>query len=255
MALIEALNAVGVALAANPTSSQTTQSLGKHLTLAALGIQIGVVIIFVLLAGTFHFRVLRFFSSVSPPSSSLTPPSPSVPGKKQKEKKREVITTPLKTLYLSTALIFARCVYRLVEHAGNTTVRLRDLQALRALTPVLRYEWFFYVFEAGLMLVNSLLWNAWHPGRCAPAVVRGLFYLAGDGTEIMMSEEEERDGRSVLARVGNVFTFGVFFRRKKTAGEGGMKRKRGTRDRDGGGGGGGFEELRELTSVSRGEGS
>jgi len=223
MALVEALNAVGVALAANPTSSQTTQSLGKHLTLAALGIQIGVVVIFVVLAGTFHLRVLRFFSPVP-----------------EKYRRRMVVTTPLRVLYVSTALIFARCVYRLVEHSGNTAVRLRDPEALRGLTPVLRYEWFFYVFEAGLMLVNSLLWNVWNPGRYSPPlVVRGL-YLARDGTE--MKSEEESDGRSVLARVGNVLTFGIFFRRNM---KGGKKRSKTT-------GEAGFEELRELNSVSRG---
>lgn len=27
---------------------------------------------------------------------------------------------------------------------------------------VVRYEWFFYVFEASLMLCNACLWNLWH---------------------------------------------------------------------------------------------
>ena len=187
MALVEALNAVGVALAANPTSSHSSQELGKHLTLAALAIQLAVIAIFLVLAGIFHWRCARANTHA---------------------KKR--VKTPLLTLYASMALIFVRCVYRLVEHTGNTTVRLRDIEALRALTPILRYEWFFYVFEATFMLLNSVLWNVWNPGRyLAPNV-----HLAPDGQTEIEGSTDKSDERPLLAKVGSMVTFGIFFRNK-----------------------------------------
>lgn len=182
MALIELLNALGVSLAANPASSTTQQNLGKHLILAAISLQLLLILTFAILASLFHRRC----------AASHTRP--------------RAVTTPLYTLYASMALIFVRCVYRLVEHTGNTTVRLRDAEALRGLSPLLREEWWFYVFEAALMLVNSVVWNVWNPGR----YLKGNVRLAEDGrTEVEV--EEKVDRRSVWAKVGNVLTFGVLF--------------------------------------------
>ena len=185
MALVEALNAIGVALAANPTSSHGQQNLGKHLTIAALAIQLAVIIVFVVLAGIFHRGCLN---------ANI---------------RAKAVSTTLITLYTSMALIFIRCIYRLVEHMGNTTVKLKDIGALRSLTPILRYEWFFYVFEATLMLLNSVLWNVWNPGRYLPRDS----YLARDGTTAMRGEKNS-DDRPLLAKVGSVVTFGMFFRNK-----------------------------------------
>jgi hypothetical protein len=185
MGFVEFLNGLGVALAANPASSATQQHIGKYLIIAAISLQLIMIITFAILAGLFHRRCAR---------SNILP---------------RAVAAPLYTLYTSMALIFVRCLYRLVEHTGNTTVRLGDAEALRALSPLLREEWYFYVFEATLMLVNSVIWNVWNPGRYLRANVR----LAEDGkTEVAM--EEKVDPRSLLARVGNVLTFGVFFRDK-----------------------------------------
>jgi hypothetical protein len=187
MGFVEFLNGLGVALAANPASSATQQHLGKYLILAAISLQLIMIIAFAVLAGLFHRRCAR--ANILPRAAAAA--------------------APLYTLYASMALIFVRCLYRLVEHTGNTTVRLGDGEALRALSPLLREEWYFYVFEAALMLVNSVIWNVWNPGRYLRANIR----LAEDGrTEVEM--EEKVDPRSLLARVGNVLTFGVFFRDK-----------------------------------------
>lgn len=191
MALVEALNALGVALAAKPTSSQSQQTLGRNLIIAALAIQLVVIVIFVLLAALFHRRCAK--------ANIHT----------------KAVSTPLITLYMSMSLILIRCIYRLVEHLGNTTVDIDDLEALKALSPILRYEWFFYVFEATLMLVNSLLWNVWSPGRYLPKDYH--IYLARDGrTEI--EGEEQSDDRPLLAKAGSVLTFGFLFRNKKEHG-------------------------------------
>lgn len=187
MALVETLNALGVALASNPTSSHSTQDLGSHLTIAALAIQFAVIVIFVVLAALFHRRCAKSLGST------------------------KTISTLLITLYVSMALIMIRCIYRLVEHLGNTAVNIDDLQSLETLSPILRYEWFFYVFEATLMLLNSILWNVWNPGRYLPT--NHHVYLARDGTTEIEGEGLS-DSRTLLAKAGSVLTFGLLFRNK-----------------------------------------
>lgn len=199
MMVVEALNAVGVALAANPSSQATTQSLGKYLTIAAMAIQVVVILSFVALASAFHVRL----NSAAAASDEMR----AAVGRRG----RAAVMTPLRTLYASMALILVRCVYRLVEHANHKTVRLRDLEAMRRLSPLMRYEWYFYVFEASLMLVNSVLWNVWHPGRHLPASYQ--VHLAQDGTEV--HGDEKSDERPLLKKAGNVLTFGMLWRRKE----------------------------------------
>lgn len=185
MAVVEALNAVGVALGTNPSGN--SQSLGKNLILAAISIQVGVIIIFVALAVLFHIRFTRARIG------------------------SRAVTTILLVLYASMALIFVRCIYRLVEHTGETKIDLDNMEALRRLSPLLRYEVYFYVFEASLMLINSCLWNAWHPGRFLPRDYH--IYLAQDGTEV--EGEKVEDSRPLLAKTAHVLTFGILFRNKK----------------------------------------
>ncbi|KAI0010165.1 putative RTA1 domain protein [Xylariaceae sp. FL0662B] len=185
--LVEALNALGVALSSKPSSSSRTQELGSNLTVAAIAIQLCVILIFVLLTAIFHRRCAK---------ANLH---------------NRAVSTPLHTLYTSMALILIRSIYRLVEHLGNTTVDLDNPQSLMNLSPILRYEWFFYVFEATLMLINSVLWNVWSPGRYLPK--NYLVYLAQDGsTEI--EGEDGLDSRPFLSKAGSIFTFGLFFRRE-----------------------------------------
>ncbi|KAL1866753.1 hypothetical protein VTK73DRAFT_4545 [Phialemonium thermophilum] len=189
IALVELLNSLGVALASNPSSSKTQQGLGSHLTVAAVAVQLCVVASCVALAGLFHRRCIR---------AGI---------------RSRAALTPVKTLYASMALILVRCVYRLVEHLGNTTVHLDDLEALKTLSPILRYEWFFYVFEATLMFLNSVLWNVWSPGRYLPR--NHLVHLASDGvTEV--EDESKPDNRPLWAKFGSMMTFGLFFQRRYT---------------------------------------
>ncbi|KAL4993222.1 hypothetical protein BDV10DRAFT_179520 [Aspergillus recurvatus] len=189
MALVELLNALGVSLASNPSSSSSQQDLGSHLTIAALAMQLGVILSFVVLAGIFHRRCV------------------------QADIRNKAVILPLWILYMSMSLILIRCIYRLIEHTGHTTVDINDMEVLRSLTPVLRYEWFFYVFEATLMLLNSVLWNAWHPGRYLPRSI--WVHLGRDGREVV--REESEDGRTVLAKVVSVLSFGILCRRQKGA--------------------------------------
>jgi hypothetical protein len=185
MAVIETINALGVAFASNPTGGN--QGAGSAMILAALGMQLVVILAFVLLAGIFHRRIAH--------------------AKLEKKSVRIVLLT----LYCSMALILVRSIYRLVEHVGNTEIDLGDPEALEALSPIMLYEWYFYVFEATMMFLNSVLWNVFNPGRFLPRDPHT--YLARDGvTELL---DDHKDDRSLIAKFGAVVSFGCFFRRRE----------------------------------------
>ncbi|XXG96869.1 hypothetical protein Hte_003160 [Hypoxylon texense] len=191
MAVVEALNAIGVALSSNPSATQASQELGSHLTIAALAIQFAIILSCGILAGIFHWRCGRA------------------------EIHSKVISTPLNTLYVSLALILIRCIYRFVEHMGNTAVDLDDFESLKTLSPILRYEWYFYIFEATLMLINSVLLNIWNPGRYLPRNYH--VYLERDGvTEV--EGEAKLDKRPLWAKIACLLTFGLLFRENKDGG-------------------------------------
>lgn len=89
--------------------------------------------------------------------------------------KAEMMTAKLRTvvtlLYASSALILIRNIYRCIEVWQGYTGYLQ------------KHEAFFYVFDAGLMLVNSIMLNVWHPARYLPSSHK--VYLARDGgTEV-----------------------------------------------------------------------
>lgn len=188
IAIVELLNGLGVSLASNPGSKASTQELGSHLTIAAVAIQLLVISIFIVLSAIFHHRCAR--SNVQ---SKAIPTIPNV-------------------LYVSMFLIFGRTIYRLVEHTGNTSVDVDDIEVLEGLSPLLRYEVFFYIFEATFMLINSALWNIWNPCRFLPANIHT--HLAKDGKTEVQSQEQP-DDRSLLMKLISVLTFGMLFRKKE----------------------------------------
>ncbi|KAK3182288.1 hypothetical protein K4F52_006465 [Lecanicillium sp. MT-2017a] len=187
MAIVELLNALGVSLAANPSSDKSQQSLGGNMTIAAISIQLVVILIFIVMAGTFHRRCAKT------------------------QLGSKVVKVLLRALYASMTLIFLRCIYRLVEHIGPTQKDLDNIEALRKLNPLFRYEAVFYVFEATLMLINSAIWNIWNPGRLLPRDYH--VYLAADGMERV--GEKVIDTRPTWAKLTHVLTFGLLYPRKK----------------------------------------
>lgn len=81
----------------------------------------------------------------------------------------------------------ARTIFRTVEYwtIADQLLRLGKEEGFdpMSLSPVIRYEWYFYVFEAVLMLCNQVLMNVRHPRRWLPKSTKT--YLAQDGvTEI-----------------------------------------------------------------------
>jgi hypothetical protein len=153
--VVEVLNALGVSYASNTFLPDRYIQLGRALTKTALILQIVVIALFLLLAAIFHSRCNKA----------------GVLNRK--------VRGPLITLYISTGLILARSIYRTVENFGLASV----VTDLKTLSPLLRYEWYFWVFEASLMLINSIMWNVRHPGRYLPRNKK--VYLAQDGkTEV-----------------------------------------------------------------------
>lgn len=187
MALVETLNSLGVSLSANPSSSPEQQKLGSHLAVAAIVIQLGLIFTFIFIAALFHWRCSK------------------------RNIHAKSVKTLLIALYSSMGLILIRCIYRLVEHTGNTKIDLDNLESMKTLSPILRYEVFFYIFEATFMLINSALWNIWNPGRFLPKDYH--IYLSESGYEI--EGEPDTDSRPLLAKAANVLTFGILYRRKR----------------------------------------
>ena len=136
---------------------------------ASLALQLILNVAFASLAGYFHYRCAR--AGIG-----------GARGVKQ----------PLITLYVSVALILARTVYRVVEHIAMENI---DRDNPVDLDPVVRDEWYFLVFEASLMVLDMLLWNARHPRRYLPADPR--VYLSRDGrTELEGPGVEDLRGRA-----------------------------------------------------------
>ena len=70
-------------------------------------------------------------------------------------------------LYVSSALILVRNVYRVAEVYDGV------------LGYLFYHEAFFYVFDGALMAVNTLMWNIWHPMEFLPN--DNKIYLSKDG--------------------------------------------------------------------------
>ncbi|SPO06503.1 related to Rtm1p [Cephalotrichum gorgonifer] len=145
--LVEVLNGVGIAWLARPGADPTIHKVGDALTKASLILQVGVISLFVVLAALFQRRCAR-----------------------EGVGSRPEILKPLVTLYVSMGLISARTIYRIVEHFGTSVLHkaVSDGVDLADLSPIIRYEWFFYVFEATLMVINTYMWNVFHPIMSLP---------------------------------------------------------------------------------------
>lgn len=151
--------------------------MGEALVKSALILQTVLFLSFFLLGGIFHARAAK--------AGVLTPK----------------IRTVLRVMYASCTIITARCVYRVVEYFQGYTGTL------------FTHEAYFYVFEAAIMLVNTLLLNVWHPGQRLPR--DNKVFLAPDGT----TEREGpgwKDSRPFFATLFDPFdVWGIFTRRDK----------------------------------------
>lgn len=139
-AVVESLNAIGVEYIANNSLPRSLINLGSIFIKTALVLQLVVIALFVLCTAIFHHRCAQL----------------GLVGNKK-------VAVPLRTMYVSTGLILVRTVYRTVEYFVVDTSA-----AAGQSSPILKHEWFFYVFEATLMLLNSFMWSLFHPRRYLP---------------------------------------------------------------------------------------
>ncbi|TKA68144.1 hypothetical protein B0A49_07938 [Cryomyces minteri] len=141
--IIETLIGTGASRMVNFNLSAKDRNVGADLVKSALILQAVSFAFFVSIAVAFHLRAQR--AGV------------------MNKKMRAVLTT----LCVSSALIFVRCIYRIVEFFEGYTGTLYS------------HESYFWVFEASLMLLVSVLFNFWHPGRFLPR--SNKIYLSKDG--------------------------------------------------------------------------
>ncbi|KAL9122574.1 MAG: hypothetical protein Q9187_000867 [Circinaria calcarea] len=140
--IVGALTGSGAGRISNYSDPQQ-QSIGTSLIKASLLLQVGLFCGFIAVEIIFHIRCIR--------ARVLTPR----------------IRTIIYLLYASNALILVRNIYRVIETFQGYGGYLET------------HEAFFYVFDGLLMLVNSVMFNVFHPARFLPK--SNKTYLAQDG--------------------------------------------------------------------------
>ncbi|KAI0503325.1 RTA1 like protein-domain-containing protein [Xylaria bambusicola] len=188
--LIEALNGVAASYVANVTLPKHLQDTGHTLFKVALILQLVVIFLFVTLATTFYWRCRK--NGIN----------------------HTKVNQPLVTLYISSTIIFARTIYRTVEYFEiETTVTFTGSERLPE-SPILRYEWYFYVFEAALMLINNILLNVRHPRQWLPQSTK--LYLAKDGITEILGPGYKEDRGFVATLLDPFDVYGMIKGRDKT---------------------------------------
>ncbi|KAF2720945.1 RTA1-domain-containing protein [Polychaeton citri CBS 116435] len=174
--IVEMLIGNGAARMANTSNSRAEREVGEIMVKVALLLQAVMFIIYVAILAIWHRRVKRF--------GLLTPKLRSVGW----------------MLYASAVLITIRCIFRVVEFFEGYTGELYT------------HEVYFYVFEATLMLLNSVLLNVFHPGRYFPQ--KSKLYLATDGiTEV--KGPGWSDSRKWYVAIVDPFNIGGLFKKDK----------------------------------------
>lgn len=142
-AVCEILIGQGAWRMANSSMTDAQRQLGARLVMASLCLQAALFGAFGLLAAQFHRRARK--------AGVLT----------------KDLAVVLKVLYVSAAIITMRCIYRLVEYVEGWD------------SAIYKNEVYFWVFDAAIMFVNTVLLNIWHPGKRLPR--SNSVFLARDG--------------------------------------------------------------------------
>jgi len=164
-AVIGALTGNGASYVSNSKLPESKRNMGKSLLKAALLLQLASMGAFVAIAVRYQYRCRK--------AGVLS----------------HNLRTVLTVLYTSCAIISTRTIYRTVEYFAASSINAQT--NFKKLSPVIRHEAFFWVFEASLMLSNSVLMNCFHPSRFLPS--NNKIYLAEDGvTEIVGPGYEDK---------------------------------------------------------------
>ncbi|KAK7730185.1 hypothetical protein SLS57_001847 [Botryosphaeria dothidea] len=141
--IIEALIANGAVRVTNSSLTNSEREDGEIMVKASLITQAVIFLILIALAIQFHIRAQR--------TGVLN----------------NKLRTVLIVLYTTSAIVTIRCIFRIVEFFEGYSGML------------FTHEYFFYIFEALLMFLNTLILNFWHPGARLPA--SNEVYLSQDG--------------------------------------------------------------------------
>ncbi|KAL8321317.1 hypothetical protein RB597_007551 [Gaeumannomyces tritici] len=108
-------------------------------------------------------------------------------------------------VYLSMLLVTACTAYRTAEHFAfdNLTVTGPDLDPA-SVPPVVRFEWYFYVFEAAFLFLAVAVFVVLHPRRWLPP--NKTTYLAQDG-ETELEGPGWNDKRPFIVTLCDPFNF------------------------------------------------
>ncbi|KAL1723467.1 RTA1 like protein-domain-containing protein [Schizophyllum commune] len=169
--LVGVLTGVAGSYIADPSLPQSKQHLGRDLLRAAMLLQLATMALFVGITVRFHVRCRR--------AGVL------------KRNLRNVLLV----VYGSCAIITVRTVYRTVEYFEGAipAAAVREASGEKDLSPIVCNEWFFWVFEATLMFMNSTFLNVFHPARFLPRDYK--VFLARDGqTEIEGPGDTDKRG-------------------------------------------------------------
>jgi hypothetical protein len=186
--VVEVLTANGAAKAANSASSKTEIKVGKALLKAALVLQLAILILFVIIAMSFHRSASRA-GAIGKAGDRTSAGSR--------------VKAVLITLYISSALIGTRTIYRTVEYFTIANLHVTAGTTDSDISPLLRYEWFYWAFEAIPMIINSTMLNGRHPGQYLPKSI--MTYCGRDGVE--REGVGMKDHRSKISKVLDPFDF------------------------------------------------
>ncbi|KAL8783871.1 MAG: hypothetical protein Q9195_009263, partial [Heterodermia aff. obscurata] len=142
-AVVGILTGNGASRSANTSNTPSEMKAGADMVRASIILQLACFVGFIALEMVFHSRCIK--------ASVLN------------QKLQRIITL----LYVSSALILVRNIYRVVEVWEGYDSYLTN------------HEAFFYVFDGALMLVNTVMWNVWHPMEFLPN--DNKIYLSKDG--------------------------------------------------------------------------
>jgi RTA1 like protein len=166
----------GAPQSVNTKNNSGQRASGKALLKAALLLQLAVMVFLVSVAARWQWNCRRRGKLLFTAQGG----------------ERRNIKRVLSTLYCSCALITCCIIFRTVEYfeySSFTASVPGVFLDTSSVSPVIRYEWFFWVFDATVILCNSALWSVRHPARDLPRSERT--YLAEDGTERQGSAIED----------------------------------------------------------------
>jgi len=175
-AFVELPTLAGIGYLTNQDADDKSIDLGRSLIRVSLVVQLVITGTFFLLGGAYH--ICCVVGKISNPR----------------------VTRPLLVSYASMLLVFGRTIYRTVEQfSASTSGKGQNPQTLN---PIVRYEWYFLVFDATFILLAMVLWNLAHPGRFLPDDPR--MYLAQNGVTVVKGPGW-KDSRPITETLFNPF--------------------------------------------------